>query len=118
ALNLAPARAAAKNGSPSNAIEPPDASSPPTGTHTRLEDWVFTADYALPLLQRHFQIQSLDGIGLGAHEPAATAAGAMLHYLQKTMQGGLEHIDTIRFYERSECLVLDSVSVRNLGLLS
>ncbi|HXE07075.1 MAG TPA: DNA mismatch repair protein MutS [Acidobacteriaceae bacterium] len=117
ALNLAPARAAAKNGSPSNAIEPPDASSPPTGTHTRLEDWVFTADYALPLLQRHFQIQSLDGIGLGAHEPAATAAGAMLHYLQKTMQGGLEHIDTIRFYERSECLVLDSVSVRNLELV-
>ena len=33
------------------------------------------------------------------------------------MQGGLEHIDTIRFYERSDCLILDSVSVRNLELV-
>jgi DNA mismatch repair protein MutS len=33
------------------------------------------------------------------------------------MQGGLEHIDTIRFYERAECLVLDAVSVRNLELV-
>ena len=47
----------------------------------------------------------------------ATAAGALVHYLQKTMQGGLEHIDTIRFYERAECLVLDAVSVRNLELV-
>jgi DNA mismatch repair protein MutS len=113
-LRTAPA---ATNGAAPTAGESADLAAPPTGTHTRLEDWVFTADYALPLLQRHFRIQSLDGIGLGTHEAAATAAGAMLHYLQKTMQGGLEHIDTIRFYERSDCLVLDSVSVRNLELV-
>jgi DNA mismatch repair protein MutS len=103
--------------SPSGATESPDLAGPPTGTHTRLEDWIFTADYALPLLQRHFRIESLDGIGLTAHGAAATAAGAMLHYLQKTMQGGLEHIDTIRFYERAGCLILDAVSVRNLELV-
>jgi DNA mismatch repair protein MutS len=78
---------------------------------------VFTADYALPLLQRHFGVHSLDGLGLAGHESAAEAAGAIVHYLQKTMQGGLEHIDTIRFYGRSDCLVLDAVSVRNLELV-
>jgi DNA mismatch repair protein MutS len=86
-------------------------------TKTGLEDWVFTADYAIPLLRRHFAVQSLDGMGLAGHQAAATAAGALVHYLQKTMQGGLEHIDTIRFYERAECLVLDAVSVRNLELV-
>jgi DNA mismatch repair protein MutS len=86
-------------------------------TKTSLEDWVFTADYAVPLLRKHFGVHSLDGMGLGGHEAAATAAGALVHYLQKTMQGGLEHIDTIRFYERNDCLVLDAVSVRNLELV-
>jgi DNA mismatch repair protein MutS len=86
-------------------------------TKTGLEDWVFTADYAVPLLQKHFGVHSLDGMGLAGHEMSAVAAGALVHYLQKTMQGGLEHIDTIRFYERAGCLVLDAVSVRNLELV-
>jgi len=116
ALDLRNAKAAT-NGATASASEPAETSAPPTGTRTVLEDWVFTADYALPLLQRHFHLQSLDGIGLGTHEAAAIASGALLHYLNKTMQGGLEHIDTISFYERSDCLVLDSVSVRNLELV-
>src|ERR1035437_7705653 len=86
-------------------------------TKTGLEDWVYTADYAVPLLRKHFGVHSLDGMGLAGHETAAVAAGALVHYLQKTMQGGLEHIDTIRFYERAGCLVLDGVSVRNLELV-
>ncbi|HEY5057056.1 MAG TPA: DNA mismatch repair protein MutS, partial [Acidobacteriaceae bacterium] len=109
--------AAAPNGSAHTAPRQPEVSAPPTGTRTSLEDWIFTADYALPLLQRHFRLQSLDGVGLATHEAAAIAAGALLHYLQKTMQGGLEHIDRISFYERSDCLILDSVSVRNLELV-
>ncbi|HEY4382578.1 MAG TPA: DNA mismatch repair protein MutS [Acidobacteriaceae bacterium] len=86
-------------------------------TKTSLEDWVFTADYAVPLLRKHFGVHSLDGMGLTGREVAGTAAGALVHYLQKTMQGGLEHIDGIRYYERAECLILDAVSVRNLELV-
>jgi DNA mismatch repair ATPase MutS len=56
-------------------------------------------------------------MGLGGHEAAAVAAGALLHYLAKTMQGGLEHVDAIRFYERAGGLALDAVSVRNLELV-
>jgi DNA mismatch repair protein MutS len=86
-------------------------------TKTALEEWVFTAEYAVPLLRNHFKVHSLDGMGLGGHEAAAVAAGALLHYMRATKQGGLEHVDGLRFYERSSCLELDAVSVRNLELI-
>jgi DNA mismatch repair protein MutS len=86
-------------------------------TRTGLEDWVFTAEYAVPLLRKQLGVLSLEGMGLGGHETAAVAAGALVHYLQKTMQGGLEHIDAIRFYAHDAGLTLDAVSVRNLELV-
>ncbi len=86
-------------------------------TKTALEEWVFTAEYALPLVRNHFKVHSLDGMGLGGHESAAVAAGALLHYMRQTKQGGLEHVDGLRFYERSTSLELDAVSVRNLELV-
>jgi DNA mismatch repair protein MutS len=86
-------------------------------TKTAMEEWVFTAEYAVPLVRNHFKVHSLDGVGLGGHEAAAVAAGAVLHYLRQTKQGALEHVDGLRFYERSNCLELDAVSVRNLELV-
>jgi DNA mismatch repair protein MutS len=86
-------------------------------TKTAVEEWVFTADYAVPLLRNHLRVHSLDGMGLGGHESAAIAAGALLHYMRATKQGNLEHIDSVRYYERSTCLELDAVSVRNLELV-
>jgi DNA mismatch repair protein MutS len=86
-------------------------------TRTSVEDWVLTAEHALPLLRQHFKVLSLDGLGLGGHEAAAIAAGGLLHYLRQTKQGALEHLETVRFYERSGSLELDAVSVRNLELV-
>ncbi|NYF80756.1 DNA mismatch repair protein MutS [Granulicella arctica] len=86
-------------------------------TKTAVEDWVFSAEYVVPLLRNHFRVHSLDGMGLGGHEAAAVAAGALLHYIQKTKQGAVEHVDGVRYYERSTCLELDAVSVRNLELV-
>jgi len=86
-------------------------------TKTAVEEWVFTAEYAVPLVRTHFKVHSLDGMGWGGHEAAAVAAGGLLHYMRATKQGGLEHVDGLRFYERSTCLELDAVSVRNLELV-
>ena len=86
-------------------------------TKTPVEDWVLTAEHALPLLRQHFKVLSLDGLGLGGHEAAAIAAGGLVHYLRQTKQGALEHLEAVRFYERSGCLELDAVSVRNLELV-
>ncbi len=63
------------------------------GTRTPVEDWVFTADYALPLLRQQLRVHSLDGMGMAGHEAAGVAAGAIVHYLRHTKQGALEHLD-------------------------
>ncbi len=86
-------------------------------TKTPTDDWILTAEHALPLLRQHFKVLSLDGLGLAGHEAAAIAAGGLLHYLRHTKQGALEHVDSVRFYERSGFLELDGVSVRNLELV-
>ncbi len=87
------------------------------GARTEVEDWAFTEDYALPLLRQQLRVHSLDGMGLTHHTAAAVAAGAIVHYLRATKQGALDHLDTLRYYERRDCLELDAVSVRNLELV-
>jgi DNA mismatch repair protein MutS len=84
---------------------------------TPLEDWVFAADYAVPLVENHFGVISLEGFGLANHRAAACAAGAILHYIKQTQRGTLTHVDRIGYYERQQCLVLDSVTTRNLELV-
>ena len=86
-------------------------------TETPLEDWVFSADYAVPLLENQLGVISLEGFGLHDKPAAATAAGAILHYVRSTQKGTLEHVDRIGFYDRQEYLVLDAVTVRNLELV-
>jgi DNA mismatch repair protein MutS len=83
---------------------------------TPLDDWVFAPDHAIPLLENHFGVLSLEGYGLAGKPAAASAAGAILHYVRSTQRGTLEHVDRIGFYERQNCLVLDAVTVRNLEL--
>ena len=85
-------------------------------TKTRMDDWIFSSEYAIPLLERQLGAHSLDGFGLTGHATAATAAGAVLHYVRSTQQFDAGHIDSIRFYERSEYLQLDQVTARNLEL--
>ena len=107
----------AKNGAPDADTEDETGGLDAIRTKTAVEEWVFTTDYTLPLLRNHLRVHSLDGMGLAGHETAAVAAGALLHYMQKTKQGGLEHVNAVRYYERSSCLELDAVSVRNLELV-
>ena len=88
-----------------------------SGARTEVEDWAFTEDYALPLLRQQLRVHSLDGMGLGGHAAASVAAGVIVHYLRATKQGALEHLDTLRYYEKRDSLELDAVSVRNLELV-
>ena len=56
-------------------------------------------------------------LDLPASPAAASAAGAILHYVRSTQRGTLEHVDRIGFYDRQNYLVLDAVTVRNLELI-
>ena len=82
-----------------------------------LDDWIFAPDHAIPLLENHFGVLSLEGFGLAGKPAAASAAGVILYYIRSTQRGTLEHVDRIGFYERQNCLVLDAVTVRNLELI-
>ncbi len=86
-------------------------------TETPLDDWVFAPDHAIPLLENHFGVLSLEGFGLSGRTAAAAAAGAILYYVRSTQRGSLDHVDRIGWYERHSCLVLDAVTVRNLELI-
>jgi len=87
------------------------------GLRTALDDWIFSLDYADRALREHFHLLTLEGCGLGAKPLAVSAAGAILHYLRETQKSALDHLDRPSFYDRSDAMILDSVTVRNLELL-
>ena len=100
-----------------NASTEPPAVLERIATRTRVEDWVWTRDFAVPLVERQLGVQSLDGFGLTGHDAAAIAAGAVLHYVRTTQKNEALHVDSLRFQEHSTALQLDQVTVRNLELV-
>ena len=84
---------------------------------TEVEAWVMSFDYAERALLDHFKLLALDGCGLEGKPLGVGAAGALLHYLRDTQRTALDHLDRPGFYDRSEALVLDAVTVRNLELV-
>jgi DNA mismatch repair protein MutS len=84
---------------------------------TRVEDWVWTREFAVPLVERQLQVRSLEGFGLDRHPAAAIAAGAVIHYVRTTQRNEALHIDSLKFQKHSTALELDQVTVRNLELV-
>jgi DNA mismatch repair protein MutS len=84
---------------------------------TPLPGWVFGPDYAGRQILEHFKLLSLDGCGLGGKPLAVAAAGAVLHYLRDTQRAALDHLDQPAYYERTDYMVLDATTVRNLELV-
>jgi DNA mismatch repair protein MutS len=84
---------------------------------TDVEDWIFGADYAARSLCDHFRLLSLDGCGLEGRPLAIGAAAALLHYVRETQRASVDHLERPAFYDRSDALVLDATTVRNLELL-
>jgi DNA mismatch repair protein MutS len=84
---------------------------------TRVPDWVWSREFAVPLVERQLNVRSLEGFGLDLHPAAAIAAGAVLHYVRTTQKIEALHIDSLKFEGHSTALELDQVTVRNLELL-
>ncbi len=89
----------------------------PPCLRTDVEAWTFGRDYAEQSLKNHFHLLALDGCGLEGRPLAVGAAGAVLHYLRDTQKSALDHLERPSYYDRTESLVLDSVTVRNLELV-
>jgi DNA mismatch repair protein MutS len=84
---------------------------------TELDPWVFGGDYAGRQILETFHLLSLDGCGLGDRPLAAAAAGAVVHYLRETQKTALGHLNPPAFHQRSDHMVLDAATVRNLELV-
>ena len=87
------------------------------GVRTVIDDWVFGLEHADRALREHFRLLALDGCGLSDRPLAVSAAGAILHYLRETQKSALDHLDRPTYYDRSDSMILDAVTVRNLELL-
>lgn len=83
----------------------------------RLDDWVFSEDYARESLQEHFGTISLKGFGVTELSNGIIAAGAILQYLSQTEHKKLDHITNLSRIEEEKYVWLDRFTVRNLELL-
>jgi DNA mismatch repair protein MutS len=81
------------------------------------EDWVFAPETALFTVRDHFKVASLDGFGLKDCPAAVGAAGAVLHYLTQHLRRDASALTRLSFYQCSEFMALDAVSLRNLEIL-
>ncbi len=85
---------------------------------TFFDDWVFTEEFALDILLRHFNTKSLKGYGVENMKSGVIAAGAAIHYLYETHHDQLEHISKISRIDEGKYVWLDKFTIRNLELLN
>lgn len=85
---------------------------------TTFDDWVFTFDFANPLLLTQFHTTSLKGFGIEEIEYGIIAAGAALHYLNETNHDKVQHICKISRIEEDHYVWLDKFTIRNLEIIS
>ena len=84
----------------------------------RLEDWIYTADYANENLNKQFETKSLKGFGIEQLPEGIIAAGAIIHYLSENQHDRLGHITSIGRIEEEKYVWLDRFTIRNLELIS
>jgi DNA mismatch repair protein MutS len=78
--------------------------------------WHFELSSASRLLTDQLGTLDLKGFGADDLPLAIRAAGALLQYVRDTQKAALPHIRTLQVEERTDALLLDAVSRRNLEL--
>ncbi len=83
---------------------------------TSLDSWYFSEETAIGTLKDHFQIHSLESIGLHDFTCGSIAAGSLLKYLYETQKNSLSHMAAIHPYITGKYMIIDSSTRRNLEL--
>ncbi|MFG6363990.1 DNA mismatch repair protein MutS [Schaedlerella sp.] len=81
-----------------------------------LDTWYFDDALCRKNLLEHFQVKTLDGLGLGDLDCGVISAGALLQYLLETQKNNLAHMTRITPYATGKYMMLDSSTRRNLEL--
>lgn len=82
-----------------------------------LDSWYFDDESCKRILKEHFQVESLDGLGIGDYDSGVIAAGALFLYLKETQRDALSQMTGIHPYAADTFMVLDSSTRRNLELV-
>jgi DNA mismatch repair protein MutS len=85
-------------------------------TLTPVDDGFFNCEDAVAALKQQMGVRELGGFGLDGRMSATGAAGACLRYAQETQRASAGHISEIKYYESSDFMVLDAVTLRNLEI--
>jgi DNA mismatch repair protein MutS len=83
---------------------------------TPLDDLSFDGRDSASLLKGHMAVADLTGFGLADRDAAVSAAGACLKYAQDTQRASAGHIAEISFFETTDFMVLDAVTLKNLEI--
>jgi DNA mismatch repair protein MutS len=78
--------------------------------------WHFEMDTAHRSLCTQFGTRDLAGFGCEKLQHAVCAAGALLQYVQDTQRGALPHLTGLTAERRSDALLMDAATRRNLEL--
>lgn len=81
------------------------------------DEWKFSFENAATALKEHFDVMSLEGLGLEGIHAGVCAAGALLRYLKEQKKNDLRHITSLLLRSDSEYAELDPATIRNLELL-
>ncbi|MBP1754095.1 MAG: mutS [Firmicutes bacterium] len=85
-------------------------------TLSPLEPWYFDDELCVRALKDHFNVATLDGLGLKDYTIGVIAAGCIMQFLQETQKSSLAHIIKLSPYTYEKFMLLDSSTVRNLEL--
>ena len=89
-----------------------------TASTFRLEDWVFTKEYAFDHLTAHFGTKNLSGFGIKDQGMGIIAASAALHYTKENQFHELHHLRSLSRIEDQDHVWMDRFTIKNLELVS
>ena len=70
------------------------------------------------VLKNQLKIKDIEGLGLKGYESAVIAAGVLVKYLKSVRKSALKNVSSLRFVPKENYLILDSISFRNLEILT
>ena len=76
--------------------------------------WHFDLETCTRMLCEQFATRDLSGFGCAEYSLAIRAAGTLLQYVRDTQKAALPHLRGLRTEERSEAVLLDAATRRNL----
>jgi DNA mismatch repair protein MutS len=82
-----------------------------------VESYLFDPMASTELLLSHFKVHSLEGFGVNDLPVGIAAAGALLHYLTRTLRRNASHLRSLHAYHQADHLLLDASTQGHLELV-